>query len=665
MSQSIGKLRRDLTSDVTEVSGRGTRVIVDEIAGRIARVPDRLWQAFTNGDASEGQWRQAAASGWTRERLKTRPANFSPLYFRTDIGSIDAFACRLAPISGIVFSPFAVTFWVATFVITSIMLMSRIGQLSISLASLQSFFQQASPVALASWFVVTKAAHELAHAVVCRRVGSRCGVVGILLLCGVPCPFCDVSDVARQPSRWSRAAVMLAGIYVEWIIATVAAIVWMNSTDAGVQLHAMNLMIVCGISTLVFNANPLMRYDGYFVLSDWINSFNLRREASDAFDRMIVSPLAGANYPRCELDRTTPMTIGLAFYHVASLIYRCFVSIALAAMLMMIADRFYLRSLTVVVVAVMLMFTVVRSGKRILGIVRGKQDWSRVPAWRRMTITGFTTVVVLTIGFLPTPRYRSSEGIVDAVSATKVFLPSDSVIESVDADFGDLVQAGQTLLSVRDDVATIDHVKLRGQLRVARVRSQWSRQDTIGRGDFAHQWATHRAVEDALQTQLASVQRRIERADVRSPATGIVLPAEAISVTKLLTMTTLLSERTGTLGTIDKAWCRISADGQVWASFHFDANDREVIKVGSLVRISLPFQHHRVVDSVVQSVSPINKDDASVLRRAGYQVLCPLPAVEADTLLSVVGSQCHGVVQLPWRCLADDGWLWLGEWMGG
>lgn len=666
-------LRRDLASMSIDGSPRSIRVVVDDIAGRIARVPNDLWQALQSGNASEPQWRQAVAAGWTRQRSVTHGEKFSLLAFRVTLGSIDTVARYLAPISGVVFSRTAFFVWALTALVTLLMMIERWSQVASSTASMQAFFVQASPVALVGWFVVTKVIHELAHAVMCRRVGSRCGPVGILFLCGMPCPFCDVSDVVRNPSRWSRAAVMLAGIYVEWIVATIAAIVWINANHPATQLHAMNLMIVCGISTLLFNANPLMRYDGYFVLSDLINSFHLRSEAGDAFDHTVMSKLAGTGYRHATSNRSVALRIGLSCYHVASVVYRVLITITIAAFLITMAEQFHLRSLMIIIVVIAVSIGVAKIVRRMIRAIRGGTSgagnaWTGVPVWRRGSLSFAAVGFAATVVFVPMPRYRSSVGVVDAAAATKVFLPQTAVIESVTADFGDRVRMDQTIVRVRDDAAAVDQAKLHGQLRLAQVRSEWSRRETANRGDFAQTWATHHAVESALQSQLVSVRRRVDLASVRSPVDGILLPSEpVVSASPLAPVATLL-DRAGTLGSIDQPWCRISPDGRIHAVFHLDANDRQTVTTGSPVRIVVPAIvvsaiGDQVIETVVESVSPIIQDNANVLRRAGYKVVCELPPVNVDAMLTIVGTPCHGVVKLPWRSIAQDGWDWLEDWI--
>ena len=101
--------------------------------------------------------------------------------------------------------------------------------------------------------------------------------MGALFLCLSPCLYCNVSDAWTLPSKWRRIIISFAGIYVELMIAALATFVWWNTPQPAVrQQHRLCLMVLCSVSTVVFNGNPLMRYDGYYILADWLEIPNLR-----------------------------------------------------------------------------------------------------------------------------------------------------------------------------------------------------------------------------------------------------------------------------------------------------------------------------------------------------------------------------------------------------
>lgn len=178
---------------------------------------------------------------------------------------------------------------------------------------------QLTVVSGSSWFLflcaltIVKIVHEVAHGLVCQSLGGRCREMGVMFLFGVPCLYCDVSDAWLIRDRWSRIAVSAAGMMAEWIFASIATLVWASTHSGWVHDLAAMLVIVASISTVLVNANPLLRYDGYFMLSDWVGVPNLSAESDAALREVVV-----------DREPWQPR-IGLVLYAVASGLYRLIV----------------------------------------------------------------------------------------------------------------------------------------------------------------------------------------------------------------------------------------------------------------------------------------------------------------------------------------------------
>ena len=127
---------------------------------------------------------------------------------------------------------------------------------------------------------LVKILHEVGHAVCCKAVGGEVREAGALFLVFSPALYCDVSDSWSLPSKWQRIAIAAAGIYVDLLVAAAATFVWWG-TDPVSFAHnlCLGLMVVCAAGTLAWNANPLLRFDGYYVLSDWLEVPNLAEES--------------------------------------------------------------------------------------------------------------------------------------------------------------------------------------------------------------------------------------------------------------------------------------------------------------------------------------------------------------------------------------------------
>src|SRR5438874_8812446 len=141
---------------------------------------------------------------------------------------------------------------------------------------------------------IVKVIHEFGHGLSCKTFGGEVHEMGLLFLCFSPCMYCNVSDAWTLPSKWKRIIISFAGIYVELMIAAIATFVWWNSPGQPfINNLSLSLMIVCSVSTVVFNGNPLMRYDGYYVLADWLEIPNLRDRANRYLQRLVMEHCLG------------------------------------------------------------------------------------------------------------------------------------------------------------------------------------------------------------------------------------------------------------------------------------------------------------------------------------------------------------------------------------
>ena len=171
---------------------------------------------------------------------------------------------------------------------------------------------------------LVKIIHELAHAACCRRMGANCREIGLMFLVFSPCLYCNVTDSWMLPSKWKRIAVAAAGIYVELLIASASLFLWYYAETEILKSLFLNLMIVCSVSTLLVNGNPLMRYDGYFILSDLVGVPNLSQQARNKTWSWIAKTfLVSRQSIGSQSKAANP--VFLVVYHVASVVYRIFI----------------------------------------------------------------------------------------------------------------------------------------------------------------------------------------------------------------------------------------------------------------------------------------------------------------------------------------------------
>ncbi|WP_171189991.1 efflux RND transporter periplasmic adaptor subunit, partial [Alienimonas chondri] len=195
--------------------------------------------------------------------------------------------CR--PLLGWLFSPIGALLWCAALLAGGYELAAGWGR-----------FTGFSPAAFGphewAWLAFSwaglRVVHELGHGLACRRFGARTGKAGVLFLLFIPLPYTDVTAAWRFAGKWPRIAVSLAGVYVELLIAAVAALVWARVAPGIVADRCQDLILTAGVGTLLFNLNPLMRFDGYHVLADLLGVPNLadrgRRMTAAAWRRVFL-----------------------------------------------------------------------------------------------------------------------------------------------------------------------------------------------------------------------------------------------------------------------------------------------------------------------------------------------------------------------------------------
>ncbi len=295
--------------------------------------------------------------------------------------------------------------------------------------------------------VLVKVFHEFGHAFACKRFGQISGtggevhVIGVMFLIFTPLPYVDASSAWTLRQKWHRAAVGAAGMMVELAVASVAAILWANSSQ-GTTLHALayNTMFIAGVSTILFNANPLLRYDGYYILSDLLEMPNLAQRSKDYLYylvRKFVWGVRGATTPA----HTRAERAWLAVYGIASTIYRVVVCVAI---LLFIADKLFFVGVVLAVLAAVA-WVIVPAGK-FAHYLATNSELHRVRGRAVASTIAVLALIVGSVSAIPAPdRYRI-QGVVEPVRFAYVHAGADGFIASIWRRSGEHANADDPLL---------------------------------------------------------------------------------------------------------------------------------------------------------------------------------------------------------------------------
>ncbi|MCA9174684.1 MAG: hypothetical protein KDB14_09365, partial [Planctomycetales bacterium] len=209
----------------------------------------------------------------------SRWQKYNPFWLKLPLGSPDRLLSALTPLVGWLFSPIATLLGCAFMLWGAMTLLSHSAEFGASAATVLA---PNNWLWLAAAWVVLKLVHELGHGLACKWHGGEVRDVGVIFVLFAPLAYVDVTSCWRFPNRWQRIHVAAAGMYVELLLASLAAILW-TQTDSVATRHLLhNVVIMASLSTLLFNANPLMRFDGYYILSDLLGAPNLAEEGSRA-----------------------------------------------------------------------------------------------------------------------------------------------------------------------------------------------------------------------------------------------------------------------------------------------------------------------------------------------------------------------------------------------
>ncbi len=391
-----------------------------------------------------------------RVRRQQRRMAINPLAFRVRLGDPTALLARFDPWLSTLFSRPVLALWVLLIIAGGLTAGMNFPELSLQVQT-----RMGTPrFLLLAWlfYPFIKAVHELAHGLAIRRFGGEVRQTGVSLLVLMPAPFVDASAASAFRYAFQRLVVSGAGIVVELVIAALAVILWAITESGSVRDAALVTAFVCSVSTLAFNGNPLLRFDGYHVLCDALDLPNLNSRSVAwwrylIFNRHLglvehVSPEPGRGERFC-----------LYAYAPASAAYRLVLSIAIVAWI-----GSWSAPLGLIVgaglVFAMVLRPVYRFWRRLLSM-----PLSGPMRQRALRGAGALCLVVLALLWaVPFPFATVEQGVVWVPEQAQLRTGTDGFIASLEARHGQHVEAGQIVAHLSDSRLEAESIKLRSRL---------------------------------------------------------------------------------------------------------------------------------------------------------------------------------------------------------
>lgn len=449
-----------------------------------------------------------------REQKQWQSRLLSPFAIQIPLVDPEAFLVRVEPWLRPLFGIGGLLLWLAVVLPAVVLAGVNFGELSDGVMQRALEPQNLFLVWLA--FPVLKILHELGHAFATKTFGGEVHDMGVILLVLTPVPYVDASAASAFRQKRHRMLVGAAGMIVELFVAALALYVWLAVEPGAVRTLAWNVVLVGSISTVLFNANPLLRYDGYYIFADWLEIPNLRLRAN-AYLQWLVDRYAFGLRHATAPDATGAERAWFAFYAVASFVYRTLVVFAI--LLLVLSKWFFVGAILAGVGSVAWIGRPVAKGLRAL-FVGAKLR----PVRRRaiLVCAGALVLILVVAAVLPMPLRTRSEGIVWIPEEAFVRAREEGFVARVVATPGSPVAKGDLLIELEDPVLAAE-VAVAGayvrELEAQRAAQQW-----VDRTEAA-------LLEEQVlfaRDRLSNARARASELEIRAGAEGtLVLPRAA------------------------------------------------------------------------------------------------------------------------------------------
>ncbi len=436
-------------------------------------------------------------------------------------------------------------------------------------------------------FCGLKVLHEIGHGLACKHYGGECNEMGLMLLIFTPCLYCDVSDSWMVSSKWRRAMIALAGIWFEFIAASICMWLWWFTNPGVMHSLCFQVVLVGSVGTLLFNGNPLLKYDGYFVVSDLLDRPNLSQQAR----RVLWNGFAWFF-----LRRSTQLPADysgrgdgfLWMYGVLAGAYRCLLSIVILFVVFKIFQILRLESVGLILVCSVLAGWLYWTGSAVGNWVKSRGGIKGLRTGR-VSLTFLVSVFLMAaVAWLPLPARLHSQAYLEVRATRAVVVLVDGKLQRCQAE-GAVVHAGDEIAKLVSEDLELNLIARRGELSRQRAR-------LIGlesrRGIETLVSSMMPSVQEGirgLELELQRLESDIEQLTLRASIDGTILAPmttkESMNPNELQTWSGLPmdAENVGCILTRGTTFCEIGDAQSFQATVYLNQPQVELVRAGQVV----------------------------------------------------------------------------------
>ncbi len=360
-------------------------------------------------------------------------------------------------------------------------------------------------------YPIVKVLHELGHGCAVKRWGGEVHETGVMLLVLMPIPYVEASSSISFPEKWKRILVSAAGILVELFLAAVGILVWVNVEPGLVRSLAFNVVLIAGVSTVLFNGNPLLRFDGYYIFSDLIEIPNLSSRSNRYLAYLAKRYLL--HIPDTLSPADTPgEAFWLALYGPAAFVYRILVALRIA---LFIAAKFFVIG---VLLALWSLFNLlVTPLYKLIRTVLSNPELIHYQGRIGGLALVFLLLLVTSVMIVPTPYFTMAEGVVRTPQQGVVYAGVDGFVDEI------LIKSGEWVASNTPLIRCVNTDLLAGvETAKARLREYESRQQEAMTRDRSGAKVLQEEVE-RVSGELSALEERSGNLLIRSAVPGVFM----------------------------------------------------------------------------------------------------------------------------------------------
>jgi putative peptide zinc metalloprotease protein len=500
----------------------------------------------------------------------------------------------------------------ATLVLSSwLLVILHFHEFYAKLPGFHEFFRAGNIVWMMLALGCAKILHEIGHGMTCKHYGGECHQIGLMFLVFTPCLYCDTSDAWILPNKWHRAAIGAAGMYVEVVLAAVFTFVWWNSEPGLLHYLALNTMFICSVSTVIFNSNPLLRYDGYYILSDVLEIPNLGQKSRMALVGLLRKWCLGMPWQK-ELAVPPRQRVTFATYAVASFCYRWFILVVILLFLSKFLKPYGLQALAHLLIATSLVGLIVVPTWRAVQFLLVPGRMQQVKKSRLLTTMAVVAALTLAVVYLPLPHRVMTSAVVEAGDAERVYVNVPGVLTGLHVEQGQRVEAGQRLAVLQNPEVDYQITRLTGQLQRSERQLQNLRRQQGTDADAAQQIPHTAESLVHIQQRLDQLRQDQRRLELVAQQSGVVMSPHAPSTSReggslpMWSGTPLDDWNLGSWLETGTLFCVVGDPRQLEAVLVIDQMQIDFIGEGQLVEIMLDEYPGEVWSSRIDEIAEVD-----------------------------------------------------------